>query len=94
MQDEHFGISIIEFMAAGLPVVAHRSGGPEKDILPAHEKLGFLASDADEFSTCIDRAVSRFESLEIRDMIKRSTSSLSRFLDDEEFGARFAKLSV
>jgi alpha-1,2-mannosyltransferase len=92
MHDEHFGISIIEFMAAGLPVVAHKSGGPEKDILPKDLRVGFLATDAEEFSRCIDHAVKDFQTSEIKDMISRSTSSLARFLDDEAFGSRFARL--
>jgi alpha-1,2-mannosyltransferase len=33
MWNEHFGISIVEMMAAGLVVVAHNSGGPKLDII-------------------------------------------------------------
>lgn len=33
MWNEHFGISVVEMMAAGLVVVAHNSGGPASDIL-------------------------------------------------------------
>ena len=33
MWNEHFGISIVEMMAAGLVVVAHNSGGPKADIV-------------------------------------------------------------
>lgn len=33
MWNEHFGISIVEMMAAGLVVIAHRSGGPLLDIV-------------------------------------------------------------
>ena len=34
MWNEHFGISVVELMAAGLIVVAHNSGGPRMDIIP------------------------------------------------------------
>ena len=35
MREEHFGIGIVEMMAAGLLVVAHDSGGPKTDIVKA-----------------------------------------------------------
>lgn len=33
MWNEHFGISVVEMMASGLIVVAHKSGGPALDIV-------------------------------------------------------------
>ncbi|ORY41697.1 UDP-Glycosyltransferase/glycogen phosphorylase [Rhizoclosmatium globosum] len=33
MRDEHFGIGVVEYMAAGLITVAHNSGGPKMDIV-------------------------------------------------------------
>ena len=90
MVDEHFGISLIEFMAAGLPVVAHRSGGPEKDIL--NKENGFLAETVDEFANFVDTCVKDFDNFQIQEMIIRSTDSLSRFNDDKQFGKTFAKL--
>ena len=33
MVDEHFGISVVEFMAAGMIPIAHNSGGPKEDII-------------------------------------------------------------
>jgi len=33
MKDEHFGISVIEMMSAGLITIAHNSAGPKKDII-------------------------------------------------------------
>ncbi len=44
MRDEHFGISVIEMMAAGLITVAHNSAGPMNDIIgPAINPVGILA---------------------------------------------------
>jgi alpha-1,2-mannosyltransferase len=41
MWNEHFGIGIVEMMAAGLIVIAHNSGGPKSDIVvpycPQHD---------------------------------------------------------
>jgi glycosyltransferase involved in cell wall biosynthesis len=33
MWNEHFGIGVVEYMAAGLIPVAHKSGGPLMDIV-------------------------------------------------------------
>jgi alpha-1,2-mannosyltransferase len=44
MRDEHFGISIIEMMAAGLIVIAHKSAGALNDIIgPSEKMVGILA---------------------------------------------------
>jgi alpha-1,2-mannosyltransferase len=53
MWNEHFGISVVEMMAAGLITIAHRSGGPAMDIVVPHEgvETGFLACTA-EVSAC------------------------------------------
>lgn len=44
-QVETYGVSIIEAMGAGLPVVTGRSGGPEETVL--HNKTGFLFNPGD-----------------------------------------------
>jgi len=33
MEFEHFGISIVEMMATGIPVIAHNSAGAKEDII-------------------------------------------------------------
>jgi len=44
MRDEHFGISIVEMMSAGLLTIAHKSGGPLNDIIgTAKTQVGLLA---------------------------------------------------
>ena len=46
MWNEHFGISVVEMLAAGLVVVAHRSGGPKMDIIQ-HAQNGAIGLDWD-----------------------------------------------
>lgn len=33
MNSEHFGITVVEMMAAGLLTIAHNSAGPKEDII-------------------------------------------------------------
>lgn len=47
MIDEHFGIAIVELMAAGLITIAHNSGGPGLDIIGRRlHEIGYLGNDA------------------------------------------------
>lgn len=47
MKEEHFGISIVEMMAAGMLTIAHKSGGPLKDILGSTEEMVGYLVDSD-----------------------------------------------
>jgi alpha-1,2-mannosyltransferase len=49
MWNEHFGIGVVEYMAAGLLTVAHESGGPRADIIDDGEN-GYLASSKEEYA--------------------------------------------
>ncbi|WWC86926.1 uncharacterized protein L201_001805 [Kwoniella dendrophila CBS 6074] len=70
MQDEHFGINVVEFMAAGLIPVVHASAGPVMDIVVPFnsQKTGFHATDAESFAEAIHQAfsLSPKESLSMR----------------------------
>jgi alpha-1,2-mannosyltransferase len=48
MEAEHFGISVVEMMAAGLIVLAHDSAGPKMDIIK-DKSCGFLCTDEDSY---------------------------------------------
>ncbi|KAH7885011.1 mannosyltransferase [Phlebopus sp. FC_14] len=55
MVDEHFGINVVEFMAAGLIPLTHASGGPLNDIVvPYHSQpTGFHARSPGEFASAM-----------------------------------------
>ena len=59
MEDEHFGIVVVEYMAAGAVPIAHNSAGPRMDIVgPANDasapmRAGFLARSEHEYATAI-----------------------------------------
>jgi alpha-1,2-mannosyltransferase len=82
MWNEHFGISIVEMMAAGLVVVAHKSAGPLMDIvIPIDNEItGYLASSPAEYAQCIREALDNFENL--LTLRERGRLSCSRFSDE------------
>jgi alpha-1,2-mannosyltransferase len=49
MWNEHFGIGVVEMLAAGLAVIAHNSGGPALDIIEGGH-TGMLASTEEEYA--------------------------------------------
>lgn len=52
MRDEHFGIVVAEYMAAGAVPIAHNSAGPKEDIV--HRAVdGYLCTTQDEFATAM-----------------------------------------
>lgn len=55
MSEEHFGINVVEFMAAGAVPLAHDSGGPQMDIVTPldGQRTGFLASDESSYAKAL-----------------------------------------
>ncbi|XP_076159076.1 GDP-Man:Man(3)GlcNAc(2)-PP-Dol alpha-1,2-mannosyltransferase [Alosa pseudoharengus] len=89
MWNEHFGIGVVECMAAGTVILAHKSGGPKLDIVVPYEggQTGFLADDEDGYADAMERILSltAAERMEIR---RRARQSVARF-SDQEFEASF-----
>ena len=55
---EHFGIAVVEGMAAGCPVIVHRSGGPYEDITD-YGKHGLAFENKEELAEFIDRLITQ-----------------------------------
>jgi len=61
MWNEHFGIGVVEFMAAGVVPIAHNSGGPKSDIVVdvllrgKKQRTGFLASSVEEYADALGK---------------------------------------
>ncbi|KAK0167122.1 hypothetical protein PV327_004561 [Microctonus hyperodae] len=91
MWNEHFGISIVEGMAAGLIMVANNSGGPRADIIETQStsRTGFLATDDREYAEIIANIIHM--SADQRNTIKHAArASVSRF-SGEQFEEEFLR---
>ncbi|CAI4218108.1 unnamed protein product [Parascedosporium putredinis] len=82
MWNEHFGIGVVEYQAAGLISVVHSSGGPKLDIVVDIDGLptGYHAVSVDEFAEGFEKALSEPNPLAIR---QRARKSALRFTEEE-----------
>ncbi|KIH89223.1 alpha-1,2-mannosyltransferase [Sporothrix brasiliensis 5110] len=82
MWNEHFGIGVVEYQAAGLISVVHNSGGPKLDIVTDIGGLptGFHATTADEFAAGFEQALALPDPLAWRE---RARQSAKRFTEEE-----------
>jgi len=60
MKDEHFGISVVEYMAAGAIPIAHNSAGPRMDIVT--KETGYLVETAEECAAAMAAVLGMSES--------------------------------
>lgn len=62
MKQEHFGISIVEMMSAGLITIAHASAGPLQDIIGGSkdEIVGYLAKTETEYAKFVVTAMTGY----------------------------------
>lgn len=82
MWNEHFGIGVVEYQAAGLISVVHNSGGPKLDIVVrVHgEPTGFHAITPEDFADGYEKALSLPNPLAVR---RRARESAKRFTEEE-----------
>ena len=77
MINEHFGIGVVECLAAGLITVAHDSGGPKIDIID-NGVNGFLATDFVSFAETLEKIVNLDEK-QLNEIRIKSRESVDRF---------------
>ncbi|KAL4821657.1 hypothetical protein BDW67DRAFT_1189 [Aspergillus spinulosporus] len=97
MWNEHFGICVVEYQAAGLIAVVHDSGGPREDIvidLPESDSgpdslenrgtraTGFRATTEEEFADAFEKALSLSNDERVG-MRLRARKSALRFTEEE-----------
>lgn len=89
MWNEHFGIGVVEYQAAGLISVVNDSGGPKEDIVVEVEggRTGFHASDKESFAEGFKKALGMGEE-EAFAMRQRARKSAWRF-SEEVFDERW-----
>mmetsp|Transcript_23917 Transcript_23917/g.60488 ORF Transcript_23917/g.60488 Transcript_23917/m.60488 type:complete len:497 (-) Transcript_23917:1264-2754(-) len=84
MWNEHFGIGVVEYMAAGVVPIAHNSGGPKADIVCTDEELrtGYLATTVEEYAAAIHSVMSASEK-DIVSIARRARDASGRFSDEQ-----------
>ncbi|XP_022854574.1 GDP-Man:Man(3)GlcNAc(2)-PP-Dol alpha-1,2-mannosyltransferase-like isoform X2 [Olea europaea var. sylvestris] len=91
MVDEHFGISVVEYMASGAIPVAHNSAGPKMDIVLPEEgtQTGFLAQSVQDYADAILKIMTmpETERLEMAAAARRRALRFSKRRFSEDFKA-------
>ncbi|KAJ7134990.1 mannosyltransferase [Mycena crocata] len=85
MLDEHFGINVVEFMAAGVIPIAHASGGPYQDIvIPFQgEPTGYHATSSATFAAAIHTALTLSPEADLAIRQRARTWAVQRFSETE-----------
>ncbi|KAJ5678701.1 Glycosyl transferase family 1 [Penicillium macrosclerotiorum] len=84
MWNEHFGICVVEYQAAGLICVTHDSGGPREDIVVdlGDGATGFRAETEEQFAAAFEAALALPEPEKVA-MRQRARRSARRFTEEE-----------
>ena len=93
MKEEHFGITIVEMMSAGLITIAHASGGPLRDIIGStEERVGFLCSKTQEFADQVVLAMNKFDLAEMKELREQAWKHVEENFTNASFDSKFVKL--
>ncbi|ESP04419.1 hypothetical protein LOTGIDRAFT_198678 [Lottia gigantea] len=82
MWNEHFGIGVVECMAAGTIILAHNSGGPKLDIVTEYNSLptGYLANSEETYSAKMAEIFELGDKQKLN-IIENARESVKRFSD-------------
>jgi len=85
MVDEHFGINVVEFMAAGAIPVTHASGGPLNDIVVPFngEPTGYHATSPENFAEALHTVLTLSPEVELAMRQRARTWAVQRFSEAE-----------
>ncbi|KAF5382430.1 hypothetical protein D9615_002779 [Tricholomella constricta] len=85
MVDEHFGINVVEYMAAGVIPVVHASGGPLRDIVvPFNGELtGYHAETPETFAEALHVALTLSSADDLAMRRRARTWAVQRFSEEE-----------
>lgn len=94
MENEHFGIGVVQFMASGVISVAHNSAGPKEDIIgsfPEKGKKGYLASTEEEYAKVFEEifSMNQDERLQIQ---QNARTYADEVFSDEIFSKKVKEL--
>ncbi|OHE97604.1 alpha-1,2-mannosyltransferase alg-11 [Colletotrichum orchidophilum] len=94
MWNEHFGIGVVEYQAAGLISVVHASGGPKLDIVIEidGQPTGFHATNVKEFAEGYEKALAIKDPLPVRLRARQSAKRFTESEFDEKWIAQMEKL--
>ena len=92
MSNEHFGIGIVECMAAGCVMVAHDSGGPRMDIMKEWkgQLTGFLADSVDTYVESLLQ-IYMLRPEERHEVVKAAQASVNHRFSVASFHANFLR---
>eukprot|EP00038_Savillea_parva_P012198 m.202936 g.202936 ORF g.202936 m.202936 type:complete len:483 (+) comp21990_c0_seq1:153-1601(+) len=91
MKDEHFGIGVVEFMAAGAIPLAHNSAGPRMDIVTPGddgEPTGRLATTEDEYASALAELFA-MSATDRKTLAQRARRAVQHKFSDDAFGEAF-----
>jgi len=85
MIDEHFGINVVEYMAAGVIPVTHASGGPLQDIVVPvnNEPTGFHATTPQTFADAFDKVLSLWTEEDLALRARARSWAVQQFSEEE-----------